>query len=93
VISPHPWNPIFLLKHLIGWGRDMPPVHHLSPRRLVARVRQQGLLLIRIRALPYVPWPVLGPLFARLPTTRLFGPRSSLTGTLHGAFAAGFGPG
>jgi SAM-dependent methyltransferase len=93
VISPHPWSPIFLLRRLVGWGRDMPPARHLSPRRLVAHAREHGLRIIRIRALPYAPWRVLSPLFARLPTTGLFGPRSSLTGTVRGAFAAEFRPG
>lgn len=90
VISPHPWSPIFLLKRLSRFGREVPPAHHLSPRSLAALARQHGLALVRIRALPYAPWPALSPLFARVPTIGLFGPRSSLTGAALGAFAMEF---
>ena len=90
IVSPHPWGPIFLLKRLAHFGREVPPANHLSPGRLIALAGQHGLRLVRVRALPYAPWPVLSLLFARLPTTGLFGPRSSLTGAALGAFATEF---
>ncbi len=92
VISPHPWNPIFLLNRLAYRGLEVPPASHLPPRRLVALAEEHGLRLCSIEALPYAPWPGLSSLFIQLPAVRLFEPISCLTGAVRGAFATEFRP-
>lgn len=90
VISPHPWGPIFLLKRLAHFGREVPPANHLSPRHLIALAARHDLQLVRIQALPYAPWPALSTLFARLPMAGRSGSKSALTGTALGSFAMEF---
>jgi SAM-dependent methyltransferase len=90
VISPHPWNLLFLLKSLAHLNREMPPASHLSPLRLAAVARRNGFRLTNISALPYAPWPALSPILARMPTISSLVPKNPLTGVVRGAFAAEF---
>jgi SAM-dependent methyltransferase len=97
VISPHPWNFLLQLKHLVSADAEEPPARHLSPHRLAAIARRCGLRLESIRPLPYAAWPALSPVFARIPVTALPAHKDMLAGLVRGAFAAEFragrGPG
>jgi SAM-dependent methyltransferase len=57
VISPHPWNPIFLLKRLTRSYRDIPPTKHISPSRLLALGKRHCFRFLHVDALPYAAWP------------------------------------
>jgi SAM-dependent methyltransferase len=89
VISPHPWNSLFLFRGLARSSREMPPARHLSPHRLAGLAAANGLGLACISALPYAPWPALSAIVARMPSVTLLG-LHPLTGMVRGAFAAEF---
>jgi SAM-dependent methyltransferase len=98
ILSPHPWNPLFRLKRLIGAARDEPPAHHPSPLRLRRIAGRSGLELTAMDALPYAPWPALRKTLSFGNSTvarkgkRSPRDRSPLVGMLPGAFAAEFVP-
>ena len=90
IVSPHPWNFLLRLKHLMSADAEEPPARHLSPHRLSAIANRCGLRLESIRSLPYAAWPAFGPVFARMPAPALPSRKSRLTGVIRGAFAAEF---
>jgi SAM-dependent methyltransferase len=93
ILSPHPWNPLFRVKRLVGAGREEPPANHPSPVRLRRMAGRSGLELTAMNALPYAPWPALHKTF-RFGSSAVVrkGNCSPLVGMLPGAFAAEFVP-
>jgi ArsR family transcriptional regulator len=91
VIMPHPWGPVFRLKHLLTGSREVPSARHLSPMRLRVLATWHGLELVAIQALAYAPWPALGvALGGLLRDPARAARRKPFAGMLRGAYAAEF---
>jgi SAM-dependent methyltransferase len=90
IIAPHPWNPFFRLKRLIG-GRDAtPPADHLSPLSLRRLAVRHGLELLATRALPYTAWAEFNAVHAGRRNTESRVRSNPFAGLLRSAFGAEF---